>query len=116
VWSRETGRGCNSGLRPRAEAFLSDITQIAEAFGIDRAAFGGRSFRRVDAIEVVRTREQPGQPAVCSQPARANGSVRPPTRRSLAMNNAELEKRAGDFWADTDLGDVYPRSIEQAIA
>jgi hypothetical protein len=32
------------------------------------------------------------------------------------MTDNELEGRAADFWADTDLADTYPRSIEQAIA
>jgi hypothetical protein len=32
------------------------------------------------------------------------------------MTDRELEARAADFWAGTDLADVYPRSIEQAIA
>jgi hypothetical protein len=47
-------------LRPRAEAFLPDVTQIANAFGIDRA-FLAAIIRRVDAVEAVREREQPGQ-------------------------------------------------------
>lgn len=32
------------------------------------------------------------------------------------MNDAELERRAAEFWADTDLADAFPRNIEQAIA
>ena len=32
------------------------------------------------------------------------------------MNDRELEQSAGDFWSGTDLADVYPRGIEQAIA
>ena len=32
------------------------------------------------------------------------------------MTDRELEGRAADFWAETDLADAYPRSIEQAIA
>lgn len=48
-------------LRPRADVFLPDVTQIAQAFGIDRAALAA-VIRRVDAVEVVRQREQPGRP------------------------------------------------------
>lgn len=47
-------------LRPRPEAFLADVTRIASAFGIDRAALAA-VVRRVDAVEAVRAREQPGQ-------------------------------------------------------
>lgn len=32
------------------------------------------------------------------------------------MSDWELEARAADFWADTDLAEAYPRNIEQAIA
>ena len=32
------------------------------------------------------------------------------------MNDRELEQSAADFWFGTDLADVYPRGIEQAIA
>jgi hypothetical protein len=32
------------------------------------------------------------------------------------MTDRELEERAADFWAETDLADAYPRNIEQAIA
>jgi hypothetical protein len=32
------------------------------------------------------------------------------------MSDRELEDRAADFWAGTDLADAYPRAIEQAIA
>jgi hypothetical protein len=32
------------------------------------------------------------------------------------MTDTELEARAADFWAGTDLADAYPRGIEQAIA
>jgi hypothetical protein len=32
------------------------------------------------------------------------------------MNDSELEDRAAEFWADTDLADAFPRNIEQAIA
>jgi hypothetical protein len=32
------------------------------------------------------------------------------------MTDRELEGRAADFWAGTDLADAYPRGIEQAIA
>ena len=37
-------------------------------------------------------------------------------RRNAPMNDSELEHRAAEFWADTDLADAYPRNIEQAIA
>ena len=46
-------------LRPRAESFLADVTQIAQAFGMDRATLAAL-IRRVDAVEVVREREKPG--------------------------------------------------------
>jgi hypothetical protein len=32
------------------------------------------------------------------------------------MSDPELEQRAADFWAGTELADAYPRPIEQAIA
>jgi hypothetical protein len=47
-------------LRPRAEEFLPDVTQIATEFGLDRAALA-MIVRRVDAVEVVRTQEQPNE-------------------------------------------------------
>jgi hypothetical protein len=47
-------------LRPRPEAFLKDVTQIANGFGIDRGVLAA-VIRRVDAVEVIHRREQPGQ-------------------------------------------------------
>ena len=47
-------------LRPRAEAFLRDVTQIAQGFGIDRGVLAA-VIRRVDAVEIVQRREQPGR-------------------------------------------------------
>jgi hypothetical protein len=47
-------------LRPRAEAFLKDVTQIAEGFGIERGTLAA-VIRRVDAVEVVQRRKQPGR-------------------------------------------------------
>lgn len=47
-------------LRPRAEAFLKDVTQIAQGFGIDRGVLA-TVIRRVDAVEIVQRREQPGR-------------------------------------------------------
>lgn len=47
-------------LRPRAEAFLKDVTQIAQGFGIDRGELAA-VIRRVDAVETVQLRDQPGQ-------------------------------------------------------
>jgi hypothetical protein len=47
-------------LRPRAEAFVKDVTQIAQAFGIERGTLAA-VIRRVDAVEVVQRREQPGR-------------------------------------------------------
>ena len=47
-------------LRPRANTFLSDITEIAQAFGIERATLAA-VIRRVDALEIVRKGEQPGR-------------------------------------------------------
>ena len=47
-------------LRPRAEAFLKDVTQIAQGFGIDRGVLAA-VIRRVDAVEIVQRREQPGR-------------------------------------------------------
>jgi hypothetical protein len=44
-------------LRPRAEEFLPDVTQIATTFGLDRIALA-TIVRRVDAVEVIRTQEQ----------------------------------------------------------
>ena len=32
------------------------------------------------------------------------------------MNDSELEHRAAEFWAGTNLADAFPRNIEQAIA
>ena len=46
-------------LRPRPDWFLPDVTQIAQAFGMDRVALAAL-IRRVDAVEVVRGREEPG--------------------------------------------------------
>ena len=46
-------------LRPRPDSFLPDVTQIAQAFGMDRAALAAL-IRRVDAVDVVRGREEPG--------------------------------------------------------
>jgi hypothetical protein len=47
-------------LRPRAEAFLKDVTQIAQGFGIDRGVLAA-VIRRVDAVETVQLRDQPGR-------------------------------------------------------
>jgi hypothetical protein len=63
-------------LRPRADTFLSDVTQIAQAFGIDRAALAA-IIRRVDAVEVVLRREQPGG-AGSLLAARTRKGKRPP--------------------------------------
>jgi hypothetical protein len=46
-------------LRPRADSFLMDVTQIAQGFGIDRGILAA-VIRRVDAVEIVQRREQPG--------------------------------------------------------
>jgi len=46
-------------LRPRSETFLKDVTQIAAEFQLDRGALAA-VVRRVDAVEVLRTNEQPG--------------------------------------------------------
>ncbi len=46
-------------LRPRADTFLHDLTQIAAAFGIDRADLAA-VIRRIDAVEVLRASERPG--------------------------------------------------------
>lgn len=48
-------------LRPRAEQFMADVTQIARAFAIDRKALAA-IVRHVDAVEAVRAREEAGQP------------------------------------------------------
>ena len=47
-------------LRPRAEEFLPDVTQIATEFGLDRAALA-TIVRRVEAVEVIRTQEEPSE-------------------------------------------------------
>ena len=47
-------------LRPQADSFLDDVTQIAKAFGIDRALLAS-IIRRVDAVGSFQKREQPGQ-------------------------------------------------------
>jgi hypothetical protein len=47
-------------LRPRTEAFLKDVTQIAQGFGIDRGILAA-VIRRVDAVEIVQSRDQPGR-------------------------------------------------------
>jgi hypothetical protein len=47
-------------LRPRGDAFLQDVTQIASAFRIDRGMLAA-VIRRVDAVEAVRAQEQPGR-------------------------------------------------------
>jgi hypothetical protein len=46
-------------LRPRSEVFLEDVTQIAQGFGIDRGVLAA-IIRRVDAVETVQMRDQPG--------------------------------------------------------
>ena len=63
-------------LRPRAEAFLQDVTQIASAFDIDRGTLAAL-IRRVDAVEAVQTQEQPGRPG--SLLAARTRKPRPPT-------------------------------------
>jgi hypothetical protein len=62
-------------LRPRFDMFLPDVTQIAQAFGIDRAALAA-IIRLVDAVEVVQKREQPGDPGTLLA-ARTRKSKRP---------------------------------------
>lgn len=47
-------------LRPRGDAFLNDVTQIAQAFGIERTVLAA-VIRRVDAIEVVQRQAQAGR-------------------------------------------------------
>jgi hypothetical protein len=47
-------------LRPRAEAFLKDVTQIAQGFGIDRGVLAA-VIRRADAVETVQLRDRPGR-------------------------------------------------------
>lgn len=47
-------------LRPRPEEFLTDVTQVATEFGLDRSALAA-VVRRVDAVEVIRTQEQPSE-------------------------------------------------------
>lgn len=47
-------------LRPRAEVFLKDVTQIAQGFEIDRGVLAA-VIRRVDAVEIVQRRDQPGR-------------------------------------------------------
>jgi hypothetical protein len=47
-------------LRPRAESFLKDVTQIAQGFGIERGVLAA-VIRRVDAVEIVQSRDQPGR-------------------------------------------------------
>jgi hypothetical protein len=47
-------------LRPRAEAFLKDVTQIAQGFGIDRGVLAA-VIRRVDAVDTIQRRQQPGR-------------------------------------------------------
>lgn len=65
-------------LRPRADAFLPDLTQIARAFGIDTSALAA-VIRRVDAVEAVRTRAQPGRPGSLLA-ARTRKRKRPPPK------------------------------------
>jgi hypothetical protein len=65
-------------LRPRPDSFLRDVTQVAEAFGIDRAALAA-VIRRVDAVEIVREREEPGG-AGSLLAARTRKQQRPPTQ------------------------------------
>lgn len=47
-------------LRPRSETFLKDVTQIATEFQLDRGALAA-VVRLVDAVEVLRANEQPGE-------------------------------------------------------
>jgi hypothetical protein len=46
-------------LKPRMNTFLQDVTQIAAEFGLDRAALAA-VIRRVEAVEIVRERQQAG--------------------------------------------------------
>jgi hypothetical protein len=64
-------------LRPRADTFLADVTQIAQAFGIDRAALAA-IVRRVDAVEVVARGEQPGRPGSLLAARTRKGKRLPP--------------------------------------
>ncbi|MCS6897941.1 MAG: hypothetical protein NZM29_08215 [Nitrospira sp.] len=46
-------------LRPRADVFLKDVTQIAHHFGIDRSALAA-ILRHVDAVSVLQERNRAG--------------------------------------------------------
>ena len=48
-------------LRPRADTFLKDVTQVADEFQVNRATLAA-VIRRVDAVEMLRTQAQPGRP------------------------------------------------------
>jgi hypothetical protein len=67
-------------LRPRAEAFLQDVTQIANEFHLDRGALAAVA-RRVDAVAGLHGSEQPGGPgsllAARTRKKRKRGRSRP---------------------------------------
>jgi hypothetical protein len=62
-------------LRPRAEEFLADVTEIASEFGVDRVALA-TIVRRVEAVEVIRTQEQ--QPSEAGSMLAARTRTQPP--------------------------------------
>lgn len=72
-------------LRPRAEEFLPDVTQIAKEFGIDRAALAA-VVRQVEAVEVIREQEQPGE-AGSLLAARTRKRKRPPPTNPEARSD-----------------------------
>ncbi len=73
-------------LRPRAEAFLQDVTQIANEFHLDRGALAA-IVRRVDAVAVLQANEQPGAAGSLLAARTRKKRKRGPSRRKGAEND-----------------------------
>lgn len=84
-WRVSTNDWCRLQLclRPRPEAFLQDVTQIATAFDLDRGVLAA-ILRRVDAVEVLRTNKQPGAPGSLLAARTRKKKKRGPSRRKGA--------------------------------
>src|SRR5262249_1194000 len=58
----------------------------------------------------------PAPPAAFWPHALAKRNAVRPGGKGPTMTDEDLEEIAADFWAETALGDVFPRNIEQALA
>ena len=73
-------------LRPRAESFLTDLTQIAEEFGLDRTLLAS-IIRRVDAVLMVQGCKH-HQEAGTLLAARSRKKVEKPPKTKGSKNDA----------------------------